>query len=103
SPSCPCPARRTPLVIEMLINSYPFLFLFLPIVLGISTRLRGSALLVWMTLASFSFYSFQRPFWFPVMLLWTTISNYVLARRLESAGSEAAKKAYLLSGLVLSV
>src|ERR1700761_7955794 len=74
----------------MLFNSYPFIFLFLPIVLTgffLAGRLSALAPVVWLALASLVFYSFSN--WQFVPLLLVSIAfNYLvgwllIARRLR--------------------
>src|ERR1700730_12625223 len=81
----------------MLFNSYPFNFLFLPIVLlGYFAfgRLGNLASVIWLALASLAFYSFSN--WQFVLLLLASIAfNYgigylLIARRLSSAARSAA-------------
>ncbi len=83
----------------MLFNSYGFILLFLPIVLGIAGCLRGQRLLAWVTVASFVFYAFAGHVWFLAPMLFTTVLDYLLAPRMARASSPARKRALLVLSL----
>ena len=83
----------------MLFNSLGFLFLFFPLVLLVSLRLRGQALLRWITLSSFVFYAFAGHVWFLAPMLVTTVLDFYLAPRIAGAASPGGKKALLLLSL----
>ena len=57
----------------MLFNSYPFLGVFLPIVLAVFFTLRWqTARLVWIVVASYVFYGYAKA-WFPALMGGSTI------------------------------
>jgi len=58
----------------MLFNSLEFLLLFLPLVLFVAFRLKGSPLLVWIAATSFVFYAFAGHAWFIIPMAITTAS-----------------------------
>ncbi len=63
----------------MLFNSYPFLFLFLPIALlgyEIAGRFHRRAVVVWLGLASLAFYGYWKPS-FLILLLCSVVFNYL--------------------------
>src|SRR6185436_2371786 len=84
----------------MLFNSLEFLVLFLPIVLAVSLRLRGNALLGWISLSSLVFYGFAGHAWFLIPMAVTTVLDYAVGRRLEGAAAPRARRALLLVSLV---
>ncbi|MFI5325631.1 MAG: MBOAT family O-acyltransferase [Candidatus Rokuibacteriota bacterium] len=67
----------------MLFSSLEFLVLFLPLVLVVALRLRGQALLRWITLASVVFYAFAGHWWFVIPMLLTTTVDYAVALAIE--------------------
>src|SRR4030095_4619147 len=83
----------------MLFNSHVFIWVFLPIVLGISLLLRGNALLFWITASSFTFYSFAGHLWFLVPMFVTTVVDFVVAPFIERATSSGRKRALLFLSL----
>ena len=84
----------------MLFNSFPFLLLFLPIVLLLSLRLRGQGLLRFLSLASFVFYAFAGHAWFIIPMLVTTCLDFYMAPLIASAAQPVKKKAFLMVSLV---
>ncbi|SHN73724.1 MBOAT family O-acyltransferase [Bradyrhizobium erythrophlei] len=70
----------------MLFNSYPFIFIFLPVVLAgyfAANRLGATAPVIWLALASLTFYSFSN--WpFVALLLASIAFNYFIGRLLIS-------------------
>ena len=87
----------------MLFNSYAFIFLFLPLVLCAAARLKGGALLRWITVSSFVFYGFAGHAWFLIPMLITTILDFYLAPRIASAHSTARRKAVLIASLTCNL
>ena len=83
----------------MLFNSYPFIFLFLPVVLigyFAAGRLGNLAPVIWLALASLVFYSFSN--WQFVLLLLASIAfNYVVGLFLIAAGLRAAARFAVLT------
>jgi alginate O-acetyltransferase complex protein AlgI len=70
----------------MIFNSYPFIFIFLPVVLAgyfAANRLGATAPVIWLALASLTFYSFSN--WpFVALLLASIAFNYFIGRLLIS-------------------
>jgi D-alanyl-lipoteichoic acid acyltransferase DltB (MBOAT superfamily) len=65
----------------MLFNSFPFLFVFLPIALAgyqIAGHLHRRGVVVWLALASLAFYGYWKP-WFLFVLCGSIAMNYVAA------------------------
>ena len=84
----------------MLFNSFEFIFIFLPIVLAVATRLRGNALLRWICLASIVFYAFAGHVWFIVPMLITTVLDFLVAQKIEGSSSAAIRKRWLLVSML---
>ncbi len=89
----------------MLFNSYEFLFLFLPIVLGVYYLLRSNPpRLVFLTLASYVFYGWWDVRFCTLMIL-TTVVDYVAALMIYRSKTPAGKRGWFLlsigSGLTL--
>lgn len=84
----------------MLFNSFEFLVLFLPIVLAVSLRLRGNALLGWISFSSLVFYGFAGHAWFLIPMAVTTVLDYAVGRRLERSEGGRSRRALLLVSLV---
>jgi alginate O-acetyltransferase complex protein AlgI len=82
----------------MLFNTLEFLVLFLPLVLVVALRVRGNVLLFWLCLASTVFYGFAGHAWFLVPMAVTTVLDFWVGRRLESAHG-ASRRRYLLLSL----
>lgn len=87
----------------MLFNSFRFLFLFLPAVLFVALRLRGKALMRWLTLSSFFFYAFAGHAWFLIPMLITTTLDFWVAPRIAGAGTKGARKAWLILSLTANL
>jgi alginate O-acetyltransferase complex protein AlgI len=93
----------------MLFNSYIFILLFLPIVIGIYHALahRNFRLsLGWLTASSLLFYAWWNPTtnlpWSPVFLLLlvgSALGNFLLGRAIENAAELKLRKAWLWSGV----
>jgi len=83
----------------MLFNSYGFILLFLPVVLGIAGWLRGQRLLAWITASSFVFYAFAGHVWFLAPMLFTTLLDFFIAPRMARATSKRHKRLLLLLSL----
>ena len=84
----------------MLFNSLEFLVLFLPVVLAVSLRLRGNALLGWISFSSLVFYAFAGHAWFLIPMAVTTVLDYAVGRKLEGAANPRGRRALLLVSLV---
>jgi len=80
----------------MLFNSFPFLILFLPLTLAVSLRLRGNALLRFLSLASFVFYSFAGHAWFVIPMLVTTCLDFFMAPLIAAAQNRHKKRLFLI-------
>ncbi len=76
----------------MLFNSFSFLLIFFPLVLGVSIRLRGLPLIRWITLASLIFYSYAGQRWFVIPMLFTTTLDFYLAQFMERVGHLHSKR-----------
>lgn len=91
----------------MLFNSYPFIFLFLPIALVVYFVLNKKKLVtagkVWLALASVAFYAYWN--WKFVALLFASIGvNYAIGAILVRSRSEGAKKkTFLVAGIVVNL
>jgi D-alanyl-lipoteichoic acid acyltransferase DltB (MBOAT superfamily) len=92
----------------MLFNSYEFVFLFLPITLGLFFALGALSrafALRWLILASVFFYGSWRPL--NLLIIGPSIAvNYALARlleRLRVSGSRSASNIALLTGLAFNI
>lgn len=84
----------------MLFNSLQFIFLFLPLVLGLSLRLKGNSLIAWLSLSSFVFYAFAGHVWFLIPMLVTTVLDFLLAQWIFKTTNQARRKRILLISLV---
>lgn len=86
----------------MLFNSYPFIFVFLPVVLAgatILTRFAGrDALLVWLLLSSLVFYG-QWNANFLILLVGSIVANYLLGQRIRAAGASPMGLRLLVIGI----
>ena len=85
---------------RMLFNSFGFILLFLPLVLGVAGFLRGRLLLAWVAAVSFVFYSFAGHVWFLVPMLFTTLLDFVVAQRMARATSKQQRRLLLSVSLV---
>lgn len=83
----------------MLFNSFAFIFLFLPLVLAITKRLKGRALLFTLTAASFVFYIFAGHAWFLIPMLITTLVDFAIAPRLQAAKTVSHRRKLLIFSL----
>ncbi len=83
----------------MLFNTLRFLLFFLPVTLLVALRLKGKALLRWLTLASFFFYAFAGHAWFLIPMLVTTVLDFLVAPMIYSARSPGRKRAWLVFSL----
>ena len=83
----------------MLFNSYEFIFIFLPIVLGVyyalghSNRYNGAT--AWLVISSVAFYGYWDYRYVP-LLLFSIVFNYLMGRKIESTNN---KKNWLICGL----
>ncbi len=84
----------------MLFNSLEFIYLFLPLTLGLfylASRFRLLTLSKWiLLLASLFFYAYWR-FWYFLLIIFKILTNYVLAVLLDKRRS----KAVLWFGIIL--
>lgn len=87
----------------MLFNSYEFIFLYLPVVLGtyffLGSRNKYGLAATWLVLASIFFYGY----WdsrYVVLLLASICFNYSIGRMIEK---HACKKKFLTLGLAVNV
>ncbi len=71
----------------MLFNSWQFLLLYMPIMLGMSLQLRGQWLLRWIALASYVFYALFGETWFLIPMFVTTVLDFYLAPLIARASS----------------
>ncbi len=86
----------------MLFNSTPFLFAFLPLVLGgfLAMKRRGLPGLAigWLLAASLLFYAWAQP-GFLVLLVTSVLANYGLGLRIQDASSDTARRRWLVAGV----
>ena len=87
----------------MLFNSFSFLLIFLPLVLMVALRLKGTPLLAWITLSSFVFYAFAGHAWFIVPMLVTTVVDFFLATLIWEAKTIRRKRFFLIVSLVANL
>jgi alginate O-acetyltransferase complex protein AlgI len=89
----------------MLFNSFPYIFLFLPIVIALTLLARKAAgpraAQAIVLLASLFFYTWWKPIHLPY-LLGSILGNWLLARGMGSS-PQPAKKRYLQLGLFLNI
>ena len=84
----------------MLFNSYPFLGVFLPIVLVVFFALRWqTARLVWIVLASYVFYAYAKA-WFPVLMGGSTVISFSTGLALARTTDPRRRRAVLAVGIV---
>src|SRR5262245_25076993 len=87
----------------MLFNSFSFLLLFLPAVLAGSWLIRHArARIVFWTFASWLFYAFAGP-WFLLLMLGSTVLDFVLAGRIARSTSRAARRAYMVTSICFGI
>lgn len=84
-------------------NTFPFLFVFLPLILLICLPLSGRALLRALTLASFLFYACAGHAWFLGPMLVTTCLDFYLGQRLGGSVDPRARRAILILSLVCNL
>jgi alginate O-acetyltransferase complex protein AlgI len=83
----------------MLFNSYAFLLLFLPAVLAGSWAIRGGRRrVIFWTLASWTFYACAGP-WFLLLMMASTVLDFVLAGRIAASTSPRVRRAYMTSSI----
>lgn len=89
----------------MLFNSWPFIFIFLPILLFIWRALSGaypSALAFCLLAASLIFYASWGAYWFLLLLAMISI-NYALGQTLENASRHRVRQGLLMCGIALNL
>jgi D-alanyl-lipoteichoic acid acyltransferase DltB (MBOAT superfamily) len=92
----------------MLFNSYPFIWLFLPIALAgffLAARLRYEAAAAWLALCSLFFYGYWDVYYVPLLLLSITV-NYQIGKQISSHIENKAlrrAKTWLIIGLVFDL
>ena len=87
----------------MLFNSFEFLLLFLPVVLGIALLLRGNALLFWIALASCVFYAFAGHSWFLIPMGISTTLDFWVGGRIGASSNRSVRRAYLILSLTANL
>src|SRR6185312_8096077 len=87
----------------MLFNSYIFLFLFLPVALGLWWALhRTASRLIALTLLSYLFYGWWNWRFIPLMILSTTV-DYVAGRKITATEDRKSKKLWLAASLTFNL
>ncbi|QPC47545.1 MBOAT family O-acyltransferase [Mangrovibacillus cuniculi] len=89
----------------MLFNSFEFIFLFLPIVIigyFFLNKLHTTSAKVWLLLASFFFYSWWNPDYFPLILT-SLLVNYTVGTLLGKWENDFKRKALLTVGILFNV
>jgi D-alanyl-lipoteichoic acid acyltransferase DltB (MBOAT superfamily) len=92
----------------MLFNSYPFIWLFLPVVLAgffIIARYRHEAAAAWLAGASLFFYGYWNVYYVP-LLLFSIFVNYQIGKRISDnieRQKQATAKTWLITGLVFDL
>jgi alginate O-acetyltransferase complex protein AlgI len=87
----------------VLFNSYPFLGVFLPIVLAVFFTLRWqTARLVWIVVASYVFYGYAKA-WFPALMGGSTVISFTTGLALARTTDPRRRRAILASGIVGAV
>ncbi|MCC7516345.1 MAG: MBOAT family protein [Pseudomonadales bacterium] len=92
----------------MLFNSYAFIWLFLPIVLGgffLTARYRHEAAALWLALSSLFFYGYWDTHYIPLLLLSITVNYQIgkqICQRLEAQQPTQAKT-WLIIGLIFDL
>lgn len=84
----------------MLFNSWPFLLIFLPLVLGSARLVKGRTLLGLIVFASLIFYGFAGHIWFLIPMIVTTCLDFFLGPLIERASSLPRRRALLLLSLI---
>jgi alginate O-acetyltransferase complex protein AlgI len=83
----------------VLFNSYPFLCVFLPIVLAVFFALRWQvARLVWIVAASYVFYGYAKA-WFPVLMVGSTAISFTTGLALSRTADPRRRRALLAVGI----
>jgi D-alanyl-lipoteichoic acid acyltransferase DltB (MBOAT superfamily) len=99
------PVRAARSRLQMLFNSYPFLFVFLPIVFLVSaalSRCKAWWAAAWLALSSLAFYSVWNYRYLPLLLL-SIVFNYLVGRYIAKAISAPRTRARARSALALGV
>ena len=92
----------------MLFNSYPFIWLFLPVALAgffIAARFRHEAAAAWLALCSLFFYGYWDVYYVPLLLLSITVNYQVgkqISKHIENQALRRAKT-WLIIGLVFDL
>jgi alginate O-acetyltransferase complex protein AlgI len=87
----------------MLFNSFSFILLFLPAVLVGSWLIRHARTrIIFWTLASWLFYAFAGP-WFLLLMMGSTVVDFVLAGRISRSTSRAARRAYMVTSICFGI
>lgn len=90
----------------MLFNSYLFLFVFLPVSLGLYYFLRTSygkeASFVVLVLASLIYYAYWKIIYLPILLI-SIVGNYGLGLSIARSGTQKRKKIFLILGIALNL
>ncbi|MGI8509599.1 MAG: MBOAT family O-acyltransferase [Gemmatimonadaceae bacterium] len=87
----------------MLFNSFEFLLIFLPVVLGCALLLRGNALLFWIALASCAFYAFAGHAWFLIPMAISTTLDFWVGQRIGASKNHRVRRAYLILSLTANL
>src|SRR5438309_5255492 len=83
----------------MLFTSVFFIFVFLPITIIVSRRLKGTALLAWIGLVSAVFYANAGETWFLIPMFAITILDYFIAILLDRTENPHARRMLLIFSL----
>jgi alginate O-acetyltransferase complex protein AlgI len=87
----------------MLFNSFSFILLFLPVVVAGSWLIRHArARIIFWTFASWLFYAFAGP-WFLLLMLGSTVLDFVLAGRIARSTSLVARRAYMVTSICFGI
>ncbi len=92
----------------MLFNSYPFIWLFLPVALAgffIAARFRHEAAAAWLALCSLFFYGYWDVYYVPLLLLSITVNYQIgkqISKHIENQALRRAKT-WLIIGLVFDL
>ncbi len=83
----------------MLFNSFLFIFVFLPgVLLGSVVIRQPRRRVIFWTLASWMFYGFAGP-WFVLLMVASTVLDFVLAQRISRSTSPRARRAYMITSI----
>ena len=80
----------------MLFSSMEFVFVFLPVVMGVNLLLRGRARNYWLLLCSLLFYAWGEPS-FVFVMIGSIALNYVMALLIAGCGEQKGRKKALLA------